>query len=142
MIIEAIFRTRKRSRPRSATSRFAPRPDAPIATNTSSLRSSDIAATFREPARLKGNRHPLQPGGEDAAGRGGRPRPPIRKIARKAVSASGVDKLPLGGMPGFLENAVLPPTCWNAMRCVDEGIPPEIWYGTGFRHAQGPIELE
>ncbi|MBL8491456.1 MAG: enoyl-CoA hydratase/isomerase family protein, partial [Rhodocyclaceae bacterium] len=54
VIIEAIFENLEAKQALFRDIEARARPDALIATNTSSLRLSDIAATFREPARLVG----------------------------------------------------------------------------------------
>jgi 3-hydroxyacyl-CoA dehydrogenase/enoyl-CoA hydratase/3-hydroxybutyryl-CoA epimerase len=56
-----------------------------------------------------------------------------------------IDKLPLpvNSAPGFLVNAVLGPYLHEAMRALDEGIPPEAidCAATDFGMPLGPIEL-
>jgi len=56
-----------------------------------------------------------------------------------------IDKLPLPvrDAPGFLVNAVLAPYMHEAMRCVDEGIPPEAVDAAmrAFGMPMGPLEL-
>nr|MBL8455811.1 crotonase [Zoogloeaceae bacterium] len=57
----------------------------------------------------------------------------------------GLDKLalPVKSSPGFLVNAVLAPYMLEALRCVDEGVPPETVDAAllAFGMPMGPIEL-
>ena len=65
--------------------------------------------------------------------------------ARGAAFARAIDKLPLPvkSAPGFLVNRVLAPYLMSAMRCVDEGIAPEVVdaAAVAFGMPMGPIEL-
>ena len=73
VVIEAIFENLEAKHALLRQLDAVMRPDAVLATNTSSLRLEDLR-TVLQPARAAG-RHPLlQPGGADAAGRGGRRR--------------------------------------------------------------------
>ncbi len=68
VIIEAIFENLEAKQALFADIEARAKPDALLASNTSSLKLADIAAKFSEP--LAPGRHPLlQPGGDDAAGR-------------------------------------------------------------------------
>jgi 3-hydroxyacyl-CoA dehydrogenase/enoyl-CoA hydratase/3-hydroxybutyryl-CoA epimerase len=62
-----------------------------------------------------------------------------------AAFVKQIDKLPLPvkDAPGFLVNAVLAPYLNEAMRCVDEGIAPEVIDAAmlAFGMPMGPIEL-
>ena len=145
-MIEAIFENLEAKRALLADLEARMRPDAVLATNTSSLRLEDIATALAR-SRAPG-RHPLlQPGGEDAAGRSGRrPPAPTRPCSRRACAfVRAIDKLPLPvkSAPGFLVNAVLAPYMLEAMRCVDEGIAPETVDAAmlAFGMPMGPIEL-
>ncbi|MDP2825119.1 MAG: 3-hydroxyacyl-CoA dehydrogenase family protein [Sulfuritalea sp.] len=121
------------------------KPDALLASNTSSLKLADIAAKFKDPSRLVGihffnpvTRMPLV---EVVAGE--RTSPEVAQ--RAAAFVRRIDKLPLPvkDAPGFPVNAVLAPYMHEAMRCVDEGIAPETIDAAmvAFGMPMGPIEL-
>jgi 3-hydroxyacyl-CoA dehydrogenase/enoyl-CoA hydratase/3-hydroxybutyryl-CoA epimerase len=121
------------------------KPDAVLATNTSSLRLEDIRAALKHPERLVGihffNPVPKMPLVEIVGGAG----TDDVALARAAVFAGAIDKLPLPvkSAPGFLVNAVLAPYMLEAMRCVDEGIAPETVDEAALAYGMpmGPIEL-
>ncbi len=145
VIIEAIFENLEAKQALFRDIEARARPDALIATNTSSLRLSDIAATFREPSRLVGihffNPVAKMPLVEVVQAEATHP-----DIAKKAAAfVRGMDKLPLPvkDAPGFLVNAVLAPYMLEAMRCVDEGLSPETVdeAALAFGMPMGPIEL-
>ena len=145
VVIEAIFESLEAKRALLASVEARARPDALIASNTSSLRIADIAAALADPARLVGvhffNPVAMMPlvevvrtaaSGEEA-------------LVRAAAFVRKLDKLPLPvrDAPGFLVNAVLGPYMYEALRCVDEGIAPEAIDAalTAFGMPMGPIEL-
>jgi 3-hydroxyacyl-CoA dehydrogenase / enoyl-CoA hydratase / 3-hydroxybutyryl-CoA epimerase len=121
------------------------KPDALLASNTSSLRIEDIARGLREPRRLVGI-HFFNPvacmplvevvRGVDSAD---------AAVRRAAAFVASLDKLPLpvASSPGFLVNAVLGPYMLEAMKCVDEGLSPDVVdrAALDFGMAMGPIEL-
>jgi 3-hydroxyacyl-CoA dehydrogenase/enoyl-CoA hydratase/3-hydroxybutyryl-CoA epimerase len=78
---------------------------------------------------------------EIVAGRDSRP----EALAAGAAFTRQIDKLPLPvkSAPGFLVNRILAPYLLEAMRCVDEGIRPEIVdeAALGFGMPMGPLEL-
>jgi 3-hydroxyacyl-CoA dehydrogenase / enoyl-CoA hydratase / 3-hydroxybutyryl-CoA epimerase len=121
------------------------KPDALLASNTSSLRIEDIARGLHEPRRLVGihffnpvARMPLVEvvRGVDSAD---------AAVRRAAAFVASLDKLPLpvASSPGFLVNAVLGPYMLEAMKCVDEGLSPDVVdrAALDFGMAMGPIEL-
>ena len=145
VIIEAIFEDLAAKQALFAEIEARARPDALIASNTSSLKLADIAATLRNPARLVGihffNPVMKMPLVEVVAGAATAP-----EVAQRAAAfVRRIDKLPLPlrDAPGFLVNAVLAPYMHEAMRCVDEGIAPETVDAAmvGFGMPLGPIEL-
>jgi 3-hydroxyacyl-CoA dehydrogenase/enoyl-CoA hydratase/3-hydroxybutyryl-CoA epimerase len=145
VIIEAIFENLDAKQALFADIEARAKPEALIATNTSSLKLADIAATLQ--GSLAPGRHPLlQPGGDDAAGRsGGRRAYRARGGAEGRRLRAQIDKLPLPvkDAPGFLVNAVLGPYMNEAMKCVDEGVAPEAIDAAlvAFGMPMGPIEL-
>jgi 3-hydroxyacyl-CoA dehydrogenase/enoyl-CoA hydratase/3-hydroxybutyryl-CoA epimerase len=66
-------------------------------------------------------------------------------VPKAAAVTRQIDKLPLPvkSAPGFLVNRVLAPYLMTAMRCVDEGIAPEVVdeAALAFGMPMGPIEL-
>lgn len=145
VVIEAIFENLEAKRALLASVEARARPDALLASNTSSLRIADIATALADPARLVGvhffNPVALMPLVEvvrtDASG--------DEAFGRAAAFVRTLDKLPLPvrDAPGFLVNAVLGPYMYEALRCVDEGIAPEAIDAalTAFGMPMGPIEL-
>ncbi|GAA5178089.1 3-hydroxyacyl-CoA dehydrogenase NAD-binding domain-containing protein [Niveibacterium umoris] len=145
VIIEAIFENLEVKQKVFADVEARAKPDAVIATNTSSLKLEDIAATFRNPSRLVGihffNPVPKMPLVEVVTAENS-----DADAAKKAAAfVRKIDKLPLPvkSAPGFLVNAVLGPYLLEAMRCVDEGIAPEAVDAAAlaFGMPMGPIEL-
>ncbi len=145
VIIEAIFENLEVKQKLFADVEARAKPDAVIATNTSSLKLEDIAATFKNPSRLVGihffNPVPKMPLVEVVTGEQS-----DAEAAKKAAAfVRKIDKLPLPvkSAPGFLVNAVLGPYLLEAMRCVDEGVAPEAVDAAAlaFGMPMGPIEL-
>ncbi|MFA5123696.1 3-hydroxyacyl-CoA dehydrogenase NAD-binding domain-containing protein [Zavarzinia sp.] len=145
VIIEAIFENLEAKQALFADIEARARPDALLASNTSSLKLADIAATLKDPSRLVGihflNPVATMPLVEVVAGAATAP-----EAAQKAAAfVRGIDKLPLPvkDSPGFLVNAVLAPYMHEAMRCVDEGIAPASIDAAmlAFGMPMGPIEL-
>ncbi len=145
VVIEAIFEDLEAKRHLLAGLERRMRPDAVLATNTSSLRLEDIAGALRTPGRLVGihffNPVAKMPLVEVVEAAGADP----AMLARATAFVRQLDKLPLPvkSAPGFLVNAVLAPYMLEAMRCVDEGMAPETVDETmlAFGMPMGPIEL-
>ncbi len=145
VIIEAIFENLDAKRALFAKLEAVAKPDAILATNTSSLKLSDIAANFKDPARLVGihffNPVPRMMLVEiisgDASDAGA--------VKRAAAFVRQIDKLPLlvKDSPGFLVNRVLGPYMQQAFRMLDEGMQPETIDAAmeQFGMPMGPIEL-
>jgi 3-hydroxyacyl-CoA dehydrogenase/enoyl-CoA hydratase/3-hydroxybutyryl-CoA epimerase len=142
---EAIFENLEAKQALFADIEARAKPDALIATNTSSLKLADIAASFKDPSRLVGihffNPVAMMPLVEVVAGE--KTAPDV--VQRAAAFVRRIDKLPLPvkDAPGFLVNAVLGPYMNEAMKCVDEGIAPEAIDAAlvAFGMPMGPIEL-
>ena len=145
VVIEAIYENLEAKRSLLADLEKHMRPDAVLASNTSSLRLEDIAVTLQNPARLVGihffNPVAKMPLVEVVAGTDADP----AMLSRAAAFVRAIDKLPLPvkSAPGFLVNAVLAPYMHEAMRCVDEGIAPTTIDAAmvAFGMPMGPIEL-
>ena len=145
VVIEAIFEDVDAKRNLFADVETRARPEAILATNTSSIPLEDIAGALRDPSRLIGL-HFFNPVArmmlvEVVAGRDSDP----SLVARGAAFVRTIDKLPLPvkSAPGFLVNRVLAPYLMTAMRCVDEGVAPEAVdeAAVAFGMPMGPIEL-
>jgi 3-hydroxyacyl-CoA dehydrogenase/enoyl-CoA hydratase/3-hydroxybutyryl-CoA epimerase len=145
VVIEAIFENVEAKRALFADVEARARPDALLATNTSSIPLEDIATALATPARLIGL-HFFNPVArmmlvEVVAGRDSDP----ALLARGAAFVRLIDKLPLPvkSAPGFLVNRVLAPYLMTAMHCVDEGVAPEAVdaAAVAFGMPMGPIEL-
>jgi 3-hydroxyacyl-CoA dehydrogenase / enoyl-CoA hydratase / 3-hydroxybutyryl-CoA epimerase len=145
VIIEAIFENVEAKRSLFAALERKARPDAVLATNTSSIPLEDIASALQAPERLIGL-HFFNPVAkmmlvEIVVGAGTAP----ALVPRAAAFVRQIDKLPLPvrSAPGFLVNRVLAPYLMEAMRCIDEGIAPEAVdeAALAFGMPMGPIEL-
>ena len=145
VVIEAIFENLEAKRALFAKVEAVARPDAVIATNTSSLKLADVAAQFKDPARLVGihffNPVPQLQLVEVVSGA-----TTDRDMAQRAIAfVRQIDKLPLPvqDSPGFLVNRVLGPYMQNAFRLLDEGVKPETIDAAmeEFGMPMGPIEL-
>ncbi|MBI3150369.1 MAG: enoyl-CoA hydratase/isomerase family protein [Betaproteobacteria bacterium] len=145
LVIEAIFENleAKQKLFRELESRV--RPDAVLATNTSSIPLEDIAAAMKDPGRLLGL-HFFNPVArmmlvEIVVGKATRP----ELVAPAAAFTRRIDRLPLPvkSAPGFLVNRILAPYLDVAMRAVEEGIAPEVVdeAALSFGMPMGPIEL-
>ncbi|KAA3654080.1 MAG: crotonase [Proteobacteria bacterium] len=145
VIIEAIFENLEAKRTLFADIERRAKPEAVLATNTSSLRLEDIATALAAPERLVGihffNPVAMLPLVEVVTGE----QSDAEVVKRAATFVRKIDKLPLPvkSAPGFLVNAVLGPYMLEALRCVDEGIAPEtidaalVAWGMPI----GPVEL-
>lgn len=145
VIIEAIFENLDAKRELFADIERRARPDAVLATNTSSLRIEDIATALEQPSRLVGihffNPVTMMPLVEVVEGHGA----DSGMLRRANAFVRSIDKLPLPvrSAPGFLVNAVLGPYMLEALRCVDEGVAPEAVDRAlvAFGMPMGPVEL-
>ncbi len=142
VIIEAIFENLEAKQALFADIEARAKPEAVIASNTSSLKLADIAATFKDPSRLVGihffNPVAMMPLVEVVAGERTSP-----EAAQKAAAfVRKIDKLPLPvkDAPGFLVNAVLGPYMHEAMKLRGRGHRArDHRCGAGrLRHAHGP----
>ena len=145
VIIEAIFENLDAKRALFTSLEARARPDALLATNTSSIPLEQIGAALKDPARLIGL-HFFNPVArmmlvEIVVGANTRP----ELLPSAAAFVRQIDKLPLPvkSAPGFLVNRVLAPYLNEAMRCVDEGLSPETIdrAALAFGMPMGPIEL-
>jgi 3-hydroxyacyl-CoA dehydrogenase/enoyl-CoA hydratase/3-hydroxybutyryl-CoA epimerase len=145
VLIEAIFENLDAKRSLFQKLESLAKPDAILATNTSSLKLADIATALKDPSRLVGihffNPVPLLQLVEVVSGQQTTP-----ELAKKAAAfVRQIDKLPLPAKdsPGFLVNRVLGPYMQNAFRMLDEGQKPETLDRAmeAFGMPMGPAEL-
>ena len=145
VLIEAIFENLEAKRTLFAKLESLAKPEAILATNTSSLKLADIAQALKDPTRLVGihffNPVPLLQLVEVVEGDKTNP-----EISRRAAAfVRQVDKLPLPvkDSPGFLVNRVLGPYMLNAFRMLDAGAKPETLDRAmeDFGMPMGPAEL-
>jgi 3-hydroxyacyl-CoA dehydrogenase / enoyl-CoA hydratase / 3-hydroxybutyryl-CoA epimerase len=126
VIVEAIFENLDAKKALFAELEKKAKPEAILATNTSSIPLEDIAAGMRDPARLVGihffNPVPQMMLVEVVAGEHTRP----EIVPQAAAFVRQLDKLPLPvkSAPGFLVNRLLAPYLMEAMRSVDLGVAP------------------
>lgn len=145
VVIEAIFEDIEAKRTLYRDIEPELKPDALIATNTSSIPIDALANDFDDPGRLVGlhffNPVAQLPLVEVVCGEHTRP-----EVANKAISfARHIDKLPLKvqSSPGFLVNRILTPYLLEAVLMENEGVPKSIIDGAArnFGMPMGPLEL-
>jgi 3-hydroxyacyl-CoA dehydrogenase/enoyl-CoA hydratase/3-hydroxybutyryl-CoA epimerase len=145
VIIEAIFENVEAKRSLFASLEKRAKPEAILATNTSSIPLEEIASALADPTRLVGL-HFFNPVAkmmlvEIVIGR------QTREVLVPLASAfvRQIDKLPLPvkSAPGFLVNRILAPYLMAAFRAVDDGLAPETIdeAALAFGMPMGPIEL-
>ena len=145
IVIEAIFEDKdvKQSLYKDIEPRM--KPDAILATNTSSIPLEQLATCLDNPGRLVGvhffNPVALMPLVEIVKGEN-----TDDKIMKKALAfGRQIDKLPLPvkSTPGFLVNRILMPYLLEAVEMVTEGVPKEMIdkAALNFGMPMGPIEL-
>ncbi len=145
IIIEAIVENLAVKQKVFAQLEAKAKPDAVLATNTSSIPLEQIATALKDPSRLVGI-HFFNPVAqmmlvEVISGAQTNP-----DMARKATAfVDQIDKLPLAckSAPGFWVNRILASYLTEAMRCLDEGITPETLDEAAlqFGMPMGPVEL-
>lgn len=145
VIIEAIFENLEAKRKLFAHLEDVAQPHALLASNTSSLKLSDIGAHFAHRGRLVGIHffNPVAQMQLVEVVSGVHTDPAIASQA--AAFVRQIDKLPLHAKdsPGFLVNRVLGPYMQQAFRMADEGIAPETLdlAMEAFGMPMGPMEL-
>jgi 3-hydroxyacyl-CoA dehydrogenase/enoyl-CoA hydratase/3-hydroxybutyryl-CoA epimerase len=121
------------------------KPDAVLATNTSSLRLEDIARALKDPGRLVGL-HFFNPVAQLPLVEVVRGEQTREAEIRKATAfVAAIKKLPLvvKSCPGFLVNRVLTPYLAKAIRLLEEGTPRDKidQAALKFGMPMGPLEL-
>src|SRR6185503_10280085 len=127
VIIEAIFENLEAKRALFSRLESIAKPNAILATNTSSLKLIDIATALKQPSRLVGihffNPVPLLQLVEVVSSKGTNP-----EIATRAATfVRQIDKLPLPvkDAPGFLVNRVVGPDQQNRFKVDGQGPKPQ-----------------
>ncbi len=145
IIIEAIFEDKDVKRKLYESIEPKMKPDAILATNTSSIKLEDLSSCLKNPGRLVGlhffNPVALMPLVEIIRGN-----ETDEKVMQQALAfGKNIGKLPLAvkSSPGFLVNRILMPYILEAVTMVDEGIAPEVIdkAATDYGMPMGPIEL-
>jgi 3-hydroxyacyl-CoA dehydrogenase/enoyl-CoA hydratase/3-hydroxybutyryl-CoA epimerase len=145
IIIEAIFEDKDVKQKLYQSIEPQMKPDAILATNTSSIPLEQLATCLKNPGRLVGvhffNPVALMPLVEIVRGEN-----TDEAIVKKALAfGRQIDKLPLPvkSTPGFLVNRILMPYLLEAVEMVSEGIAPEAIDKAAlqFGMPMGPIEL-
>jgi 3-hydroxyacyl-CoA dehydrogenase/enoyl-CoA hydratase/3-hydroxybutyryl-CoA epimerase len=145
VLIEAIYENLDAKRKLFAKVEAMTKPDAILATNTSSLKLADIGTALKDPSRLVGIHffNPVAKLQLVEVVTGEKTNPDLAKKA--AAFVRHIDKLPLPvkDSPGFLVNRVLGPYMLNAFRMLDEGAKPETLDRAmeDFGMPMGPAEL-
>jgi 3-hydroxyacyl-CoA dehydrogenase/enoyl-CoA hydratase/3-hydroxybutyryl-CoA epimerase len=145
VVIEAIVEQADAKRALYAQLEPRLKPDAVLATNTSSIRIEDLAGTLRDSTRLVGihffNPVPQMQLVEIVQGAATNP----AALNKALWFTRKLDKLPLPcrSAPGFVVNRILMPYINEALFALAEGIPPEVIdaAGTRFGMPVGPVEL-
>ena len=145
VVIEAIYENLEAKQELYARLEPRMKPGALLATNTSSIMLEPLAGKLARPERLVGlhffNPVALMPLIEIV--HAANTDPDAVQVA--TGFARRIDKLPLAcrSAPGFMVNRVLTPYMYEAMLCVQEGMPPEVIdkAATEFGMPVGPIEL-
>lgn len=145
VVVEAIFENVEAKQALYAKLVPQMKPDAVLATNTSSLMLETLAASLPDPTRLVGlhffNPVAKMPLVEVIHGRDTQP----AAVQAALAFARRLDKLPLpcASAPGFVVNRILFPYMLEAMLTAGEGVPLKVVDDTAlaFGMPQGPIEL-
>lgn len=145
VVIEAIFENAEAKQQLYAQLEPKLKPGAILASNTSSIVLETLAEGLKDPGRFVGlhffNPVARMPLVEIIQSRDTRP-----EVVQAAINfACQLDKLPVPcrSAPGFVVNRILMPYLNEAMRAVDEGVPPALIdrVATDFGMPMGPIEL-
>jgi 3-hydroxyacyl-CoA dehydrogenase/enoyl-CoA hydratase/3-hydroxybutyryl-CoA epimerase len=145
VIIEAIFENLEAKQKLFQALEQRAKPDAVLASNTSSIPIEDIAEAMRDPGRLIGlhffNPMPQMPLVEVVRG----PNSREEAVRRGCAVVTAIGKFPLitKSTPGFLVNRVLAPYMFSAIARLEEGVPKEKIDAAAetFGMPMGPIEL-
>jgi 3-hydroxyacyl-CoA dehydrogenase/enoyl-CoA hydratase/3-hydroxybutyryl-CoA epimerase len=145
VVIEAIFEDAevKRTLYRALEPRM--KPDAILATNTSSIPLEELAPALARPERLVGLHffNPVAKMMLVEIVNGATTAPEVRTHAMAFTRRIDRLPLPVSSTPGFLINRILMPYLMEAVELVQEGVPPALVdrAATDFGMPMGPVEL-
>jgi 3-hydroxyacyl-CoA dehydrogenase/enoyl-CoA hydratase/3-hydroxybutyryl-CoA epimerase len=145
VIIEAIFEDVDAKRSLFQDVEPQMKPDAILATNTSSIPLEELATVLQRPERLVGlhffNPVAKMPLVEIVHGK--KTNPATVQDAASFTKAIGRLPLPVTSTPGFLVNRILMPYLIEAVTLLQEGVPPVLIdkAAVDFGMPMGPIEL-
>jgi 3-hydroxyacyl-CoA dehydrogenase/enoyl-CoA hydratase/3-hydroxybutyryl-CoA epimerase len=145
VIIEAIYENLEAKQKLFQALEAKAKPDAVLATNTSSIPIEQIASALKYPARLIGlhffNPVPQLPLVEVIRGAQSRE----DDIRKGCAFVTAIDKYPLicKSAPGFMVNRVLAPYMFGAMQKATSGVPKEKIDAAALKFGMpmGPVEL-
>lgn len=145
LVIEAIVENAEVKRKLFAQIEPRMKPEAILASNTSSIPLQELSGVLRRPERLVGL-HFFNPVAQMMLVEIVESPQTSSEVMQAGMAfARQIDKLPLPckSAPGFLVNRVLSPYLLEAMLMLDEGIPPETIDAAAreFGMPMGPIEL-
>ena len=145
LVIEAIFEDPEVKRELFRGLDPETRPEALIATNTSSIPLEELAPALKDPARLIGL-HFFNPVAKMPLVEVVHGRPTAReRVQQGAAFARCINRLPLPvtSTPGFLVNRILMPYLVEAVVLYEEGVPAPVIdkAAVEFGMPMGPIEL-
>jgi 3-hydroxyacyl-CoA dehydrogenase/enoyl-CoA hydratase/3-hydroxybutyryl-CoA epimerase len=145
VIIEAIFENLQAKQTLFAELEKRAKPDAILATNTSSIPLDEISTALQDPSRLVGIHffNPVAKMQLVEVVQSAKTNPEV--VARAIAFVRKIDRLPLPvkSSPGFLVNRVLMPYLMECMQLVEEGVPLAAIDRAAeeFGMPMGPVEL-
>lgn len=145
VIIEAIFENLEAKRKLFKEIELVAKPEAILATNTSSIPLDEINIVLRKPERLVGI-HFFNPVAKMQLVEVVQSKVFASELVKKSLAfVRNIDRLPLPvkSSPGFLVNRVLMPYLMEAMLLLDEGVPAFLIdeAAINFGMPMGPVEL-
>jgi 3-hydroxyacyl-CoA dehydrogenase/enoyl-CoA hydratase/3-hydroxybutyryl-CoA epimerase len=145
VIIEAIFENCEAKQQLFKAIEERAKPDALLATNTSSIPLDDINAVLKDPSRLVGIHffNPVAQMPLVEVVKGDKTSDKVEKDALSFVGKIGKLPLPVKSAPGFLVNRILIPYLMEAMLLIDEGVDKRAIdkAAKDFGMPMGPITL-
>lgn len=145
VLIEAIFEDADAKRTLYKELERKIKPQALLATNTSSIRLEALSSALSDPTRLVGLHffNPVAKMPLVEIVKGEQTSPDV--VAKAMAFARHIDKLPITvqSSPGFLVNRVLVPYLIEAVSLLEQGVPKQIidQAATDFGMPMGPIQL-
>lgn len=145
VIIEAIYENLEAKQSLLKQIEAKAKPEAIIASNTSSIPLDEMNGVMQKPERLVGI-HYFNPVAKMELVEVVHGRQTSERVLKSALAfVRQIDKLPLPvtGTPGFLVNRVLTPYLLEAVELLEEGVPAEVIdkLAVDFGMPMGPVEL-